>query len=121
MKYRYLGPQSISQLAWWLICASIGLMSSVLHAEPVNVQGYVMHVQMTPAVCFVGSFLNRSSVNVWKDIHLQFWLKPETTRTDCSTESSAALSPLQAKVVARVMPTIMLACSFGKVSVAVFL
>ncbi|MBD0176096.1 ribonuclease I, partial [Acinetobacter baumannii] len=41
--------QSISQLAWWIICASVGLLSSVLHAEPVNVQGYVMHVQMTPA------------------------------------------------------------------------
>lgn len=41
MKYRDLGLQSISQLAWWIICASVGLLSSVLHAEPVNVQGYV--------------------------------------------------------------------------------
>ncbi len=51
MKYRYLELRSILQLAWWLICAGVGLMSSVLYAEPVNLQGYVMHVQMTPAAC----------------------------------------------------------------------
>lgn len=70
MKYRDLGLQSISQLAWWIICASVGLLSSVLHAEPVNVQGYVMHVQMTPAVCAL-ILLNKSSVNVLKDIRLR--------------------------------------------------
>ncbi|MFW1836905.1 ribonuclease I, partial [Acinetobacter baumannii] len=31
-------------------------------------------------------------------------LMPETTRPDCSTQRAATLSPLQAKVVARVMP-----------------
>ena len=29
---------------------------------------------------------------------------PETNQSNCSTDSSATLSPLQAKVVARVMP-----------------
>lgn len=70
MKYRDLGLQSISQLAWWIICASVGLLSSVLHAEPVNVQGYVMHVQMTPAVCALDPS-KQSSVNVLKDIRLR--------------------------------------------------
>lgn len=104
MKYRYLGPQSISQLAWCLICASIGLMSSVLHAEPVNVQGYVMHVQMTPAVCSLDPSKQKQRKCLEGYSLTITGLMPETTRTDCSTESSAALSPLQAKVVARVMP-----------------
>lgn len=104
MKYRDLGLQSISQLAWWIICASVGLLSSVLHAEPVNVQGYVMHVQMTPAVCALDPSKQKQRKCLEGYSLTITGLMPETTRTDCSTQSSATLSPLQAKVVARVMP-----------------
>lgn len=104
MKYRYLELRSILQLAWWLICAGVGLMSSVLHAEPVNLQGYVMHVQMTPAACALDPSKQKQRKCLEGYSLTITGLMPETNQTDCSTESSAALSPLQAKVVARVMP-----------------
>lgn len=75
-----------------------------LHAEPVNVQGYVMHVQMTPAVCSLDPSKQKQRKCLEGYSLTITGLMPETTRTDCSTESSATLSPLQAKVVARVMP-----------------
>lgn len=104
MKYRYLELRSILQLAWWLICAGVGLMSSVLHAEPVNLQGYVMHVQMTPAACALDPSKQKQRKCLEGYSLTITGLMPETNQTDCSTESSAALSPLQSKVVARVMP-----------------
>ena len=104
MKYRYLELRSILQLAWWLICAGVGLMSSVLHAEPVNLQGYVMHVQRTPAACALDPTKQKQRKCLEGYSLTITGLMPETNQTDCSTESSAALSPLQAKVVARVMP-----------------
>ncbi|WP_342063594.1 ribonuclease I [Acinetobacter pittii] len=104
MKYRYLELRSILQLAWWIICAGGGLMSSVLHAETVNLQGYVMHVQMTPAACALDPSKQKQRKCLEGYSLTITGLMPETTKTDCSTESSATLSPLQAKVVARVMP-----------------
>lgn len=106
MKYKYLEFRSILQLAWWLICAGFGLMSSVSHAEPTsaNLQGYVMHVQMTPAVCALDSSKQKQRKCLEGYSLTITGLIPETNRADCSTDSSATLSPLQAKVVARVMP-----------------
>ncbi len=78
------------------------LLSSAACAA--TVQGYVMDVQMTPAVCMFDSnrakqrkCLQGYSLNITG-------LYPETSRRDCETSSSAKLSPIQAKVVARVMP-----------------
>ncbi len=104
MKYRYLELRSILQLAWWLICAGVGLMSSVLHAEPVNLQGYVMHVQMTPAACALDPSKQKQRKCLEGYSLTITGLMPETNQGNCSTDSSATLSPLQAKVVARVMP-----------------
>lgn len=67
-------------------------------------QGYVMEIQMTPAACMMDSQRSKKrkclegySLNI-------VGLLPVTTERDCDTSTSAALSPLQAKVVARVMP-----------------
>ena len=82
--------------------AASGWFASAVSAAPV--QGYVMAIQMTPAVCMLDmqsakkrKCLEGYSLNI-------SGLFPETTQVDCKTSSSAALSPLQAKVVARIMP-----------------
>lgn len=80
-----------------------GLAMSMASANPVVI-GYVMDVQMVPAVCAYDPLKNKKrkclegySLNITG-------LYPETNGRDCSTQSSAKLSPLQAKVVARIMP-----------------
>ncbi|GAA5556854.1 hypothetical protein Asch01_01563 [Acinetobacter schindleri] len=66
--------------------------------------GYIMDVQMVPALCSLYPELAKKrkclegySLNI-------SGLFPETSQQDCSTQTSSALPPLQAKVVARVMP-----------------
>ncbi len=73
---------------------AMGFFATSAHATP-TVFGYVMEVQMTPAVCL---FDNQGSKNgnVWKAIHsiLQactLKLQHESVQT----KSSAVLSPLQ--------------------------
>lgn len=92
-------------LRWALFAvnsAGLGLFAPQTFAAPL--QGYVMVVQMTPAVCMFDAQKSKQrkclegySLNI-------SGLYPETSETECRTTSSAALSPLQAKVVARVMP-----------------
>lgn len=80
----------------------LGLATSPLAlAEPT---GYIMEVQMVPAMCYLypeyskkRKCLEGYSLNI-------SGLYPQTTSTSCNTNSSATLSPLQAKVVARIMP-----------------
>ncbi|MBF4519680.1 ribonuclease I [Acinetobacter towneri] len=82
--------------AAWVMCTQ--------NAFSAPVQGYVMSVQMTPAVCLIDSTKSKKrkclegySLNIEG-------LYPEVATRECSTHSSAKLPPLQAKVVARVMP-----------------
>ncbi|CAI3149284.1 hypothetical protein MWMV18_MWMV18_01725 [Acinetobacter calcoaceticus] len=63
-----------------------------------------MHVQMTPAACALDPSKQKQRKCLEGYSLTITGLMPETNQTDCSTESSAALSPLQSKVVARVMP-----------------
>lgn len=90
--------QSMLVLSTLCLC----FVTSHLYAnKPV---GYVLQIQMTPAVCL----LDTSKVKKRKclegyTLNIE-GLYPETSRRDCETNSSATLSPLQAKVVARVMP-----------------
>lgn len=69
-----------------------------------DLQGYVMDIQMTPAVCS----LDRTKLKQRKCMEgyslTITGLIPETSSTNCSTSSSAKLSPIQAQVVSRVMP-----------------
>lgn len=73
-------------------------------ASPKGLQGYVMHIQMTPAICSI----DKSKIKQRKCLEgyslTITGLLPEVAASDCSTNTSAALPPLQAKVVARVMP-----------------
>lgn len=66
--------------------------------------GYVMDIQMVPALCSLDPAYSKKrkclegySLNI-------SGLYPQTTSTHCTTTSSAKLPPLQAKVVARIMP-----------------
>lgn len=86
-----------------LLGSGAGLCMSVSLAAPV-VNGYVMDVQMVPAVCAYDPLKNKKrkclegySLNITG-------LYPETNSKDCTTNSSPKLPPLQAKVVARIMP-----------------
>lgn len=73
-------------------------------ASPKGLQGYVMHIQMTPAICSI----DKSKIKQRKCLEgyslTITGLLPETPQRDCTTLSSAKLSPIQTKVVARVMP-----------------
>lgn len=78
-----------------------GMSSMPVSATPT---GYVMDVQMVPAICSLypeyakkRKCLEGYSLNITG-------LFPENPQGNCITNSSAKLSPLQAKVVARVMP-----------------
>ena len=91
-------------LTWTLCCAGFFLFNSSLIAAPQGLQGYVMQVQLTPAICALDvtkqkqrKCLEGYSLNITG-------LLPETTQSNCNTNSSANLSPIQSKVVARVMP-----------------
>lgn len=96
-------PSILGRAALFLFSAALcGWFASAVSAAPV--QGYVMAIQMTPAVCMLDAQSSKKrkclegySLNI-------SGLFPETMQVDCKTSSSAALSPLQAKVVARVMP-----------------
>lgn len=83
-----------------MLCA---LFVPHVHAAT-DLHGYIMEVQLTPAICA----LNKSKAKQRKCLEgyslTITGLIPETTKSDCSTHSSATLSPLQRKVIARVMP-----------------
>lgn len=81
-----------------------GLLSSVAQASP-NVSGYVMHIQLVPAICAL-DMSNSKKRKCLEGYSLNVeGLYPEGFRqNNCETSSSAALQPIQAKVVARVMP-----------------
>lgn len=77
-------------------------LGSNVQAAPL--QGYVMQVQMTPAVCALDPARKKQRKCLEGYSLTITGLLPETSEKDCATRSSANLSPLQAKVVARVMP-----------------
>lgn len=79
------------------------LAAPSLFAGPL-IQGYVMDVQMAPAVCAIDR-LNAKKRKCLEGYSLNIaGLFPQTHQSDCSTSTSAKLPPLQAKVVARIMP-----------------
>lgn len=87
-----------------LMLSTLGSCFVAPHLYANKPVGYVLEIQMTPAMCL----LDTSKVKKRKclegyTLNIQ-GLYPETSRKDCMTDSSATLPPLQAKVVARVMP-----------------
>lgn len=90
-------------LAWVLACAGFAVFNMQSHAAPAQLQGYVMQVQMTPAVCALDSNKKQRKCTEGYSLTVS-GLLPEINRSSCMTDTSALLSPLQSKVVARVMP-----------------
>lgn len=72
------------------------------HAK--NVSGYVLRIQMTPAVCKLDKTQQKQRQCLDGYALTIAGLLPELTQPSCSTNSSAKLSTIQAKVVARIMP-----------------
>ena len=93
----------LTRLALFIVSGvGLGLCSSHVFAAPV--QGYVMVVQMTPAVCMLDNQKSKKRKCLEGYALNISGLLPETSESECKTAASAVLSPLQAKVVARVMP-----------------
>lgn len=97
-----------SKLQHSLMCGVWAMASATVccdsWAAAGSVQGYVMQVQMTPAVCAL-DHTSRKQRKCLEGYSLTITgLIPETNQSNCSTHSSAKLSPLQDKVVAQVMP-----------------
>lgn len=87
-----------------LLGAGMALSSNSSYASPVGLKGYVMQVQMTPAVCTLDASKKKQRKCLEGYSLTITGLIPEISARDCSTRSSANLSPLQTQVVARVMP-----------------
>lgn len=66
--------------------------------------GYVLHIQMTPAVCALDENANKQRKCLEGYSLTVASLVPEVMQTDCFTNTSANLSPVQSKVVARLIP-----------------
>lgn len=90
----------------WFSCLmiSLGLCSTTpfIYANPVK--GYVMEIQMTPAICMLDAHISKKRECLEGYALNITGLYPETSQGHCRTDSSATLPPIQAKVVASVMP-----------------
>lgn len=80
------------------------ILARVVHAETPARHGYVMHIQMTPAVCAFDPARKKQRKCLEGYALTVGGLVPENVHAGCETNSSATLSPLQAKVVARIIP-----------------
>lgn len=92
--------QISSYVVMMLIAWGLG-STSITHA---NSQGYLMDIQMVPAICALDPLKTRKrkclegySLNI-------AGLYPLNIDKDCRTSTSATLPPLQARVVSKVMP-----------------
>ena len=106
MKFMNLFKGRLVRSLQILICYLVMSLAAPLHAaENPDISGYVMHVQMTPAACsFDSSRQKQRKCLEGYSLTIASLLPEVPLNRDCSTKTSAKLSPLQAKVVARVMP-----------------
>lgn len=106
MKTKDLLQAQMTRLVQALFCYLIFSFGTPLYAaETQDISGYVMHVQMTPAVCALDSSKQKQRKCLEGYSLTIASLLPEVpVNRECDTKTSAKLSPLQAKVVARVMP-----------------
>lgn len=79
--------------------------SPLYAADSQDITGYVMHVQLTPAVCAMDNTRQKQRKCLEGYSMTIASLLPELSASrDCTTRTPASLTPLQAKVVARIMP-----------------
>ena len=90
---------------WLAPCIALAgnFVSSAVYAAPAA-HAYMMNVQLVPAACSLDPQRNKKRKGMEGYSLNITGLYPETAKQDCSTGSSVKLSPIQAKVVARVMP-----------------
>lgn len=81
------------------------MIGGTAFAAETQLQGYVMQIQMTPAVCSMDqrSAKQRKCMEGYS-LTIAGLLPEVRPGTDCRTSSSASLSPIQTKVIAKVMP-----------------
>ena len=79
-----------------------GALVQKIHAA--HVGGYVMHLQMVPAICVLDSARSKKRQCLDGYALNIAGLYPSKPHGQCSTESSAKLGPLQSRVLSRVMP-----------------
>lgn len=91
-------------IVWMAVYIGFLLFTVQVYAASVQPQGYVLQIQLTPAVCALDSSKQKQRKCLEGYSLTISGLLPETTQKDCTVTSTAALSPLQSKVVARVMP-----------------
>lgn len=103
---RYLSTHANQKhlMASSILSVGCAIFSTGVFAAPVYVQGYVMQVQMTPAVCSLDSSKQKQRKCLEGYSLTITGLFPEVSQRNCISNASAKLSPLQDKVVARVMP-----------------
>ncbi len=88
----------------FLGCSSL-LMSVETHAATsTNLIGYVLRVELTPAICALDKNKQKQRQCLEGYALTIGGLLPETAQHDCETNSTVRLSPIQSKVVARIMP-----------------
>jgi ribonuclease T2 len=88
-----------------LLMFGLMVMHSSAHAESNSSRGGdILHVQMTPAICALDPNRKKQRKCLEGYALTVAGLVPETMRAGCETNSSAILPPLQAKVVARIIP-----------------
>lgn len=95
---------AVTHIILMILSMTVVLFSSNVMASGKGLLGYVMQVQMTPAVCALDKNKARQRKCLEGYALTIQGLIPETTRSDCTTKTSATLPPLQKRVVARVMP-----------------
>ena len=89
-----------------LFCYLVLSFSAPLYAADNNdLVGYVMHIQMTPAACALDTSKQKQRKCLeGYSLTISSLLPEVPVNKNCETKTSAKLSPLQARVVARVMP-----------------
>ena len=104
MKKKSFTYHCLSWLTGCVLWVNVILFAPNLYAESPRLQGYVMQIQMTPAVCALDSSRQKQRKCLEGYSLTITGLLPETSHSSCETTSAPTLSPLQAKVVARIMP-----------------
>lgn len=106
MKSIDLLERRLTRLGQALLCCIILSFGTPLYAaDRSNIAGYILHVQMTPAVCALDSSKQKQRKCLeGYSLTISSLLPEVPVNRNCETKSSAQLSPLQATVVARVMP-----------------
>ncbi len=106
MKSMNLFKERLMRWVQALVCYfAFSFCSPLYAADSQDIAGYVMHVQMTPAACaFDSSRQKQRKCLEGYSLTIASLLPEVPVGRDCDTKTSAKLTPLQAKVVARVMP-----------------